>query len=301
MRHAEQQTQEQPRDATAAPARPEAADGRREEPGHGSGSGSRAPEDALDDRGSYDTPEYDTPERTGGDRGPDVPETDADQGRGRTDRRDPDAADRAGSRTATDPRVGTYRSTEADAERAEAGEREFHEPAALPTTFGAASVGDAVAASALAGESRATEHDVREENPDRAADGVTDARELPAEPGEARGAATSEPGTATGTATTGGPGSGTTTTGAAKWISAETAEGLRDRWRDVQLRFVDDPRAATGEAAGLLDEALKTFTSALAARRRELDGTPDADAGDTEQLRMVVRRYREFLDRLLDC
>jgi hypothetical protein len=71
---------------------------------------------------------------------------------------------------------------------------------------------------------------------------------------------------------------------------------FRDRWRDVQLRFVDDPRAAADEARGLLDEVVDALTVRLRARKDQLGGT---SGGDTEQLRMELRRYRDFLDRLL--
>jgi hypothetical protein len=89
---------------------------------------------------------------------------------------------------------------------------------------------------------------------------------------------------------------------ASLWEDGAT-ETLRERWRDVQLRFVDDPRGAADEAQSLVSEAIDTLTAALAERRSELDGwrTGDGDAADTEteRLRMAVRGYRDFLDRLL--
>ncbi|MEH1101996.1 hypothetical protein [Micromonospora sp. CPCC 205561] len=77
------------------------------------------------------------------------------------------------------------------------------------------------------------------------------------------------------------------------------AQGFRDRWRDVQLRFVDDPRAAAGEAQSLVDEAIQALSSALSAQKNKLGGWQDAGSADTEQLRMAVRHYRDFLDRVL--
>ncbi|MEH1015903.1 hypothetical protein V6U90_22675 [Micromonospora sp. CPCC 206060] len=73
----------------------------------------------------------------------------------------------------------------------------------------------------------------------------------------------------------------------------------RDRWREVQLRFVDDPRAAAGEAREVVGDAIEAVARALASRRNELDGWQQSGSDDTEQLRMVVRRYRDLLDRLL--
>ncbi|RLP99134.1 hypothetical protein [Micromonospora sp. CV4] len=82
-------------------------------------------------------------------------------------------------------------------------------------------------------------------------------------------------------------------------LDADAAQRFRDRWRDVQLRFVDDPQAAAGEAQSLVEEAIQALASALAAQKNELGGWQDAGSADTEQLRMAVRRYRDFLDRVL--
>lgn len=210
------------------------------------------------------------------------------------------------------------------------GERTFHQPAPVPTAFGAPTVGGAVAASALAGESRA-KPDPRQEETVRAGDGST---------GD----------TAVGdTATHDGAVDGSTTVGAARpvhrtegilaagapetdaddriardletgdgamedgaplpgavptdpvtaLVSGDAAQGFRDRWRDVQLRFVDDPQGATTEARDLVSEVVDSLTAALTAQRDELDTWENGDAGDTERLRVAVRRYRDLVDRLL--
>ena len=70
---------------------------------------------------------------------------------------------------------------------------------------------------------------------------------------------------------------------------------LRERWRDVQLRFVDDPKGATDEAARLVDEAVDKLTAALRQQRGALAKGSD----DTETLRQELRGYREILNRLL--
>ncbi|WP_253290031.1 hypothetical protein [Verrucosispora sioxanthis] len=87
--------------------------------------------------------------------------------------------------------------------------------------------------------------------------------------------------------------------GAATLFDDATAQGFRDRWRDVQLRFVDDPRAAAGEAQSLVEEAMEALSAALAAHRDKLGGWQEAGSSDTEQLRVAVREYRDFLDRVL--
>ncbi|GGN37328.1 hypothetical protein FHR83_006427 [Actinoplanes campanulatus] len=72
-------------------------------------------------------------------------------------------------------------------------------------------------------------------------------------------------------------------------------ESLRERWRDIQLRFVDDPKAATGEAAGLVDEAVDKLAKAL----RDHRGSLSTGTDETEALRVELRSYRDILDRLL--
>jgi hypothetical protein len=79
-----------------------------------------------------------------------------------------------------------------------------------------------------------------------------------------------------------------------------TADQFRDRWRDAQLRFIDDPQHAANEAKAIVGEAIDKLTESLANQRTDLDGWEgDASGGDTERLRVAVQRYRDFLDRLL--
>ncbi|MFC3992340.1 hypothetical protein [Actinoplanes siamensis] len=83
--------------------------------------------------------------------------------------------------------------------------------------------------------------------------------------------------------------------GPAAFFPESETQPLRDRWRDIQLRFVDDPRATTAEAAALVDETIEKLTSSLRQHRASLAGGGD----DTEALRMELRAYRDILDRLL--
>jgi hypothetical protein len=78
------------------------------------------------------------------------------------------------------------------------------------------------------------------------------------------------------------------------------AEDMRARWQDLQLRFVDDPSGVAGQARALVAEAVRAVTEALAEQQRQLDSWSTAEGGDTEQLRVVVQRYRDFFDRMLD-
>ncbi|WP_250035738.1 hypothetical protein [Paractinoplanes maris] len=72
-------------------------------------------------------------------------------------------------------------------------------------------------------------------------------------------------------------------------------DSFAERFRDIQLRFVDEPKEATAEAAALVGDAVDKLTSALKAQRDGLAGNSD----DTEKLRVELRAYREILNRLL--
>ncbi|WP_327009403.1 hypothetical protein OHA72_20470 [Dactylosporangium sp. NBC_01737] len=77
-------------------------------------------------------------------------------------------------------------------------------------------------------------------------------------------------------------------------------DGLRERWRELQLRFIDDPRSVAGEADQLIAEAVSTVTGALESQRAQLSAWQSEGGEDTERLRAAVRQYRDFLNRLLD-
>jgi hypothetical protein len=77
----------------------------------------------------------------------------------------------------------------------------------------------------------------------------------------------------------------------------DSAQGLRDRWREAQLRFVDDPQQAADDTRHLVNEAVEALTAALASHREQLNSWPAN--GDTELYRGIVQRYRTFFERLL--
>ena len=83
--------------------------------------------------------------------------------------------------------------------------------------------------------------------------------------------------------------------------------GLRVGWQRIQIGFVDDPREAVEDAADLVEHAAQAFVGALQQRQRRLrgiwngDGRPEGTAEpvtDTEQLRLVMQRYRSLFDQL---
>lgn len=79
-------------------------------------------------------------------------------------------------------------------------------------------------------------------------------------------------------------------------FGTEDADSLRSRWIELQGMFVDDPRQAVEQAERLVSKVVQTITDRFDERRKELQtkGSPD-----TEELRLVMVRYRTFFGQLL--
>ena len=67
--------------------------------------------------------------------------------------------------------------------------------------------------------------------------------------------------------------------------TGDDARGLRERLKEAQLHFLDDPRAAIEAADELVAEAVDSFTARLAEQRTALGSWRDNGADDTEQQR----------------
>jgi len=78
------------------------------------------------------------------------------------------------------------------------------------------------------------------------------------------------------------------------------AEGYRSRWTEVQTGFVDDPRHTVEQADTLVAEVMKRLAEVFADERATLEEQwSRGEEADTESLRVALRRYRSFFDRLL--
>lgn len=87
-----------------------------------------------------------------------------------------------------------------------------------------------------------------------------------------------------------------------QFMDPGAAASLRERWRDVQSGFVDDPRQAVEQADNLASEVLHALSETLTERKRTLDGEwrgSSDESSDTEKLRLALRGYRDFFDRML--
>jgi len=83
-------------------------------------------------------------------------------------------------------------------------------------------------------------------------------------------------------------------------FEGDEAKKFRSRWLAIQSKFVDDPKASVKQADDLVSDVIKSVTMNFSNRRigleRQWNGEEKAS---TEDLRMAIKRYRSFFDRLL--
>jgi hypothetical protein len=83
-------------------------------------------------------------------------------------------------------------------------------------------------------------------------------------------------------------------------FAATEAQQFRSRWEHIQGSFVDEPRKSVQEADALVESTINKLSEIFASERSKME--QEWDRGDnvsTEDLRMALRRYRSFFDRLL--
>ena len=72
---------------------------------------------------------------------------------------------------------------------------------------------------------------------------------------------------------------------------------IRNRFVDIQAGFVDEPRQAVEAAGRFVDDLVQQVIDALQGQRGQLTGATAEES--TEELRLALRAYRQFVDRLL--
>jgi len=75
------------------------------------------------------------------------------------------------------------------------------------------------------------------------------------------------------------------------------AGDIRNRFLDIQAGFIDEPRQAVEEAGRFVDDLVRQVADALQQQRGQLAGA--TEEASTEDLRLALRAYRQFVDRLL--
>ncbi|HSL46303.1 MAG TPA: hypothetical protein VK897_22905 [Anaerolineales bacterium] len=78
------------------------------------------------------------------------------------------------------------------------------------------------------------------------------------------------------------------------------AKQFRTQWLNIQSKFVDDPRESVKQADELVASVLKSVTMGFSDRRVALEQQWNSGEDiSTEDLRVALKRYRSFFDRLL--
>ena len=96
------------------------------------------------------------------------------------------------------------------------------------------------------------------------------------------------------------PQAGTESSSGTSLFADAELEELRRRWNDVQAGFVDDPRDCVQKADGLVSTVVEQLTSGFTEARSRLEQQwSRGEEASTEDLRVALKRYREFFDRLL--
>ncbi|HET6595400.1 MAG TPA: hypothetical protein VFG81_07240 [Anaerolineales bacterium] len=80
----------------------------------------------------------------------------------------------------------------------------------------------------------------------------------------------------------------------------EAAKKFRSRWLAIQSKFVDDPRDSVKQADELVADIIKNVTMNFADRRIGLEKQWNGGENiSTEDMRVTLKRYRSFFERLL--
>jgi chemotaxis protein histidine kinase CheA len=75
---------------------------------------------------------------------------------------------------------------------------------------------------------------------------------------------------------------------------ASAAGVSAQRWSEILVSFVDDPRASVKMAADAVDEAIDEFVNSVRDRQRTLASSWQSTETGTEQLRTALRDYRKL-------
>jgi hypothetical protein len=80
-------------------------------------------------------------------------------------------------------------------------------------------------------------------------------------------------------------------------FTPDATRDFRASWDAIQIGFVDDPKQAVRKADDLVRQVLDDLTQSFSVERDE--GRDRAEQPSTEHLRVALRRYRSFFQRLL--
>jgi len=82
-------------------------------------------------------------------------------------------------------------------------------------------------------------------------------------------------------------------------LDSNDADQFRRRWQSIQVTFVDEPKDSVEKADGLVTELMERLAQTFRQERESLESELDRDDVSTEDLRVALKRYRSFFERLL--
>ncbi len=83
-------------------------------------------------------------------------------------------------------------------------------------------------------------------------------------------------------------------------LSPNMGTDFRARWQNIQTGFVDEPRRAVEQADELVAEIMQQLAQSFSEQRSRLESEWEhSEKVSTEELRLALRSYRSFFDRLL--
>jgi hypothetical protein len=83
-------------------------------------------------------------------------------------------------------------------------------------------------------------------------------------------------------------------------FSDEADRDFRAKWHDIQTGFVDEPRRAVERADELVAQLMQRLAQSFSDQRNSLERQwEQSEEVSTEDLRLALRRYRSFFERLL--
>ncbi len=83
-------------------------------------------------------------------------------------------------------------------------------------------------------------------------------------------------------------------------LPADMDATFQQRWKEIQTRFVDEPRGAVEDADGLVANLMQQLAEGFAKERERLEAQwGRGEDISTEDLRVALQRYRDFFQRLL--
>ena len=83
-------------------------------------------------------------------------------------------------------------------------------------------------------------------------------------------------------------------------LDPDVSVHLRDRWNEIQGKFVDDPRSAVQQADLLVSDVAENIARMFASERSSLESQWNQGMDvSTEDLRKTLQHYRSFFNRLV--